>query len=133
MRMIKIVLAGCMAGAIIGSVGCNGAGSSPTAPTTTSAPTSSVPNVIGSWSGTMRTTAGVTRQVRMTLTGAANNNSYLFGGNWSFPSTGEGADVYGLVQSNPFSMRLNAQTSSLSLIRFRGHLNRTGNFGGWIH
>ena len=110
------------------ALGCGG--SSPTAPTATTptvTPTAANPNVTGTWTGTMRSQAGSSRQVRVTFTGAYNASSYSLSGTWAFLNTSEGSDVLGLVQSNPFSVRLNASSSSPTWCSYNVTLTAAGN------
>jgi len=111
------------------TVACSGA--SPTSPTPAAvitAPAQSAnPNVVGVWTGTMRSQSGTTRAIRLTLVGAYNTSSYSLGGTWAFVNTNEGADVIGLVQSNPFSIRINASTSSPTWCSYNVTLSVSGN------
>lgn len=113
--------------ALMLTYGCN----SPTAPTpatvSTNTQVAANPNVIGTWSGTMRSQSGAVRSVRMTLTGAYSSSSYSISGNWAFTGTTEGADLSGLVQSNPFALRLNASTSSPSWCSYNVTITVSGN------
>ena len=101
-----------------------GGDTSPTAPTSNA---SATPNATGTWTGTMRSTSGSTRQVRITIVGAYNSSSYLLSGTWAFTNTSEGDTVGGLVQSNPFSMRLNASTSSTTWCSYNLTVTVAGN------
>jgi hypothetical protein len=132
---MRSVLAAVLVSAVTLS-GCGAGGSrTPTSPTPapvvatpppTPAPTSN-PNVIGTWTGTMRSQASTTRSIRITMTGAYHASSYLLSGNWAFINTSEGADISGLVQSNPFSLRINASTSSPSWCSYNVTLTASGN------
>lgn len=63
----------------------------------------------------------------MTLVGAYSASSYLLSGNWSFIGTSEGATLQGLVQSNPFTLRINASTSSASWCSYSTTITVSGN------
>lgn len=132
MRLIVVIV-------IALTVSACGGSNSPTAPTPAPtvivvqqpAPTpvtpSGNPNVVGEWTGTLRSGSGTTRAIRMTMVGAYSASSYLLSGNWSFVGTSEGATLQGLVQSNPFVLRINASTSSAAWCSYSTTLTASGN------
>ena len=61
------------------------------------------------------------------IVGAYNPSGYLISGTWIFTNTSEGYTIQGLVQSNPFSMRLNASTSSPTCCSYNLTTSLTGN------